>query len=134
MALCVGLGADAEVRELTGEGKVFKKILVRGAGWETPAKGDEVTGMMNSSQGCSCTLRVIECVAAAGNFANADDGIEPAVHYTGTLLDGTKFDSSKDREEPFKFTLGQGSGEPSLPRLCHVWSSRHGKSPPLQTV
>ncbi len=41
-----------------------------------------------------------------GTGAEAGAGQHVSVHYTGWLTDGTKFDSSKDRDEPFDFPLG----------------------------
>ena len=43
---------------------------------------------------------------AAGKKAKRGDNIQ--VHYTGTLLDGTKFDSSVDRGKPISFPIGTG--------------------------
>ena len=44
-----------------------------------------------------------------GNGAAAAAGQKVKVHYTGWLTNGTKFDSSKDRNDPFVFPLGAGS-------------------------
>ena len=51
-------------------------------------------------------LGIEELVAGAGPVAAAGQTV--TVHYTGWLTDGTKFDSSKDRNDPFVFGLGQG--------------------------
>jgi FKBP-type peptidyl-prolyl cis-trans isomerase len=45
---------------------------------------------------------------AVGSGDEAAHGQQVSVHYTGWLTDGTKFDSSKDRNDPFSFGLGQG--------------------------
>ncbi len=51
-------------------------------------------------------LEIVDEVVGTGREAKTGDKVK--VHYTGTLTNGEKFDSSRDRSEPFPFTLGKG--------------------------
>jgi FKBP-type peptidyl-prolyl cis-trans isomerase len=51
-------------------------------------------------------LEIVDLVIGTG--AEAKAGQTVSVHYTGTLTDGKKFDSSHDRGKPFDFPLGAG--------------------------
>jgi FKBP-type peptidyl-prolyl cis-trans isomerase FkpA len=57
-----------------------------------------------SSTTTSSGLIIEELSVGDGDEATAGQNV--TVHYTGWLTDGTKFDSSKDRDEPFAFPLG----------------------------
>ena len=52
-------------------------------------------------------LKYIDVVQGTG--ASPQPGQTVTVHYTGTLENGTKFDSSVDRGQPYEFRIGQGS-------------------------
>lgn len=52
-------------------------------------------------------LEISDVIVGTGQVANSQQQVE--VHYTGWLMDGTKFDSSLDRGSPFAFKLGAGS-------------------------
>ncbi|HCP22791.1 MAG: FKBP-type peptidyl-prolyl cis-trans isomerase [SAR202 cluster bacterium] len=70
---------------------------------------EEVTGkevIMPEQITTSSGLQYTDIAIGDGDTAAA--GMTVVVHYTGWLLDGSKFDSSVDRGTPFEFPLGAG--------------------------
>lgn len=54
-----------------------------------------------------CIIQVI--LKEGSGEEGPGNGDYVTVHYTGTLANGEKFDSSRDRDDKFKFKLGQGT-------------------------
>jgi peptidylprolyl isomerase len=73
-------------------------IIFRGGGTSTSAPA--TTGAVTTPSG----LQYVDEVEGTG--VSPKQGQTVTVHYTGTLLDGTKFDSSVDKGQPYTFRLG----------------------------
>jgi FKBP-type peptidyl-prolyl cis-trans isomerase len=75
---------------------------------EVPATiaGNNMTDNTEKTVTTDSGLKYVEL--KEGNGATPKTGQTVVVHYTGTLEDGKKFDSSRDRDSPFKFKIGVG--------------------------
>ncbi len=91
-----GYTADAQTRS--------KRPTARRAAVKKPMS----TQAKLSSGAVKTTSGLVYLITKQGTGAQAKAGDTVMVHYTGTLTDGTKFDSSRDRGEPFEFALGAG--------------------------
>lgn len=80
--------------------KTFSTMEKRDQTIETFLKDNSIKNVKGSPEGIYYTVEV------AGMGGGAKPGDYVTVHYTGTLLDGSKFDSSVDRGQPFSFQIG----------------------------
>lgn len=80
-------------------------LILTGCERKQPEKPPTYT-TSNDTTISSTGLRYVDLVAGQGDAPVV--GKEVTVHYTGTLTDGTIFDSSRERNEPFTFTIGVG--------------------------
>ena len=93
----VGCGGNQQEAQVEETAEVQETEADTTAG-EMAMEGEEIT---NASG-----LKYVDIVVGDGPSPKAGDNVE--VHYTGRLTDGTKFDSSVDRGQPFVFKIGMG--------------------------
>jgi len=104
IALILFIGGVYLVRDAKKE-QVQEQIQVKQERVEPNEEYVESTGEGDMMEDVS-ELQIEDIEVGTGE--EAVEGKKISVHYTGTLTDGTKFDSSLDRGEPFSFTLGAG--------------------------
>lgn len=85
----------------------FSLVVVLGLiGWIIYSNLSKDTNVNDSFTTTSSGLQIQDVIIGDGSIVQPGNTV--SVHYTGWLEDGTKFDSSIDRGEPFEFLLGAG--------------------------
>lgn len=91
---------------------VIALLILAGGGYmiwsATSSSNNAVAGLPDTSNATTTASGLQYKDITVGAGAEATPGSTVSVHYTGWLQNGTKFDSSVDRGEPFSFPLGQG--------------------------
>ena len=89
---------STEIQEQVAEGTILNPTITMAE--NIMAQDDEKVTTTDSG------LQYVDVVE--GDGATPKTGQTVVVHYTGTLEDGSKFDSSRDRNQPFQFKVGVG--------------------------
>jgi FKBP-type peptidyl-prolyl cis-trans isomerase len=100
LALLGGVGAAVLSGELSKGGAAVAPANSPGDDKQDEKKKEEK--VIETASG----LKYVDLKEGLGDAAKAGDSV--AVHYTGWLTNGKKFDSSHDRKQPFTFDLGKG--------------------------
>lgn len=87
--------------EMAPVDKVLEEQAMESPAFTPPASAVDITPGQDGG--------VLKAIRTPGTAGSPSSGDHVFVHYVGTLTDGSKFDSSRDREELFEFQLGEGS-------------------------
>jgi peptidylprolyl isomerase len=103
--MAAGLKVSPSASMETVSPEVQDQIQTKNLVAQAPSTGEETVSqeeVITTESG----LKYVKLVE--GDGAQPQTGQKVEVHYTGTLEDGTQFDSSRDRHRPFDFKLGVG--------------------------
>ena len=85
---------------------LFGMLYLRSKNTESQQVNNNVPNIVKETAMDVSELKIEDILVGTGQEAKSGDTV--VMHYTGTLLDGTKFDSSVDRGTPFETQIGVG--------------------------
>lgn len=104
LAIAVGLQVSAQTQSAKKSEKPASKKEAKKSDDKSNQKPKKIKVNQEYTTASGLRYRVTEL----GKGKQVEAGDKVTVHYTGKLTNGTKFDSSKDRNQPFTFKVGAG--------------------------